>query len=202
MVIIKFCLGIIFLIYGFFKILVCSLELYPNKVPYKNSFMNYLAPVDRKRNVADLFVFIVILCFAFFTVMKGLIWIGIIHYHFGFEFYVLMNLILGVILVGFYTLVVYTNVPIPKDPGDKNKYKGVGIASGLLFLIMIPVLFIIRWFKENKHPAFASIEVLGTVTSFFAMIGLFLYILSSSGEFNNIRHATDLLMISLFSMIS
>jgi NADH:ubiquinone oxidoreductase subunit 6 (subunit J) len=43
-------------------------------------------------------------------------------------------------LIVFYTLVIYTDVKISKQHSHTNRYKIEGIVSGLLFLIIVPVL--------------------------------------------------------------
>jgi hypothetical protein len=50
----------------------------------------------------------------------------------------LVYAILGFGLTLFYSAVVYTDLPIQKDPANIPHYKMLGITSGLSFLIMLP----------------------------------------------------------------
>lgn len=45
---------------------------------------------------------------------------------------------MGSFLTVFYTAVVYTDAPIPKNPANRAHYKLLGIVAGLSFLIMVP----------------------------------------------------------------
>ncbi len=50
------------------------------------------------------------------------------------------NRILGLALVGFYTLVVFTPLPIPKNPSDRALYLRMGIVGGMTFLMTPPAM--------------------------------------------------------------
>ena len=61
---------------------------------------------------------------------------------------------LGIVLITFYYLVIYTNAKIQKNSDEMNKYKLLGLLGGFGFLIMTP-LFILyhQWVDHGFHGA-------------------------------------------------
>ena len=193
-------LGVIFIIYGTLKFIFCCLELLP--INYKSPAIKKILSTDK--TFAGKFMYAILLLFSCLTLIKGLSWTGIIEYHVGIETYIWMNLTFGCILSIFYYFAAYTNVPIDKLSNSKDTYIGVGLCSGLTFLITIPVMvFIYMFIKHNysmkKHlmtPQAVAI-FMGTLVLGYIDLKLFL----SSGVIDNIKHNIDLLMISLNSIV-
>lgn len=67
------------------------------------------------------------------------------------KFDVLVYSVLGTFLTLFYALVVYTDVPIPKDKANISHYRLLGLVSGLSFLITVPFLL-----SKQRHNAMGS----------------------------------------------
>jgi MFS family permease len=53
-----------------------------------------------------------------------------------------INGIIGICLIVFYSLVLFTNVKIPKMEEHKHRYMIEGLCSGLMFVIMLPIFAI------------------------------------------------------------
>jgi hypothetical protein len=64
-----------------------------------------------------------------------------------------LHAIIGMYLLVFYSLVLFTNFPIPKKPDHTDRYLIEGMLSACLFLIMIPILYAIHTINDNGFSA-------------------------------------------------
>jgi hypothetical protein len=191
-------LGIILIVYGVVKFVLCSIELFFPMLNVKNDFLSHF--VSKDRTFAGKFIYIVLFLFAIFSILKGLSWVGAIrNLNFSFYFYIFMNLFFGIMLVVFYYLVAYTNAPIDKIVEEKQTYVGLGLCGGLTFLLTIPLIMIYYgFFKEKKIKLNLNPITLGLIimaTAAISYIDLKLFI--DSGEFYSIKSTIDMIMISL-----
>ena len=140
-------IGLIFLAYGVIKIILVA-------------FLFLIPPSLQKRLAAiegfDLFITgdptlagkmyeYVLLVFAVFSVIHGLALLGAFSKplhdllekkSFQYPFYT----VLGLWLIIFYVMVIYTDLPIPKDPNKMRNYKIYCYFGGLSFLL-VPVIW-------------------------------------------------------------
>lgn len=128
-----YVLGYVLILYGIFKMLFCMYHLIPSQ--YNQ---------HRDHTLAGVFIFYVILVFAGFTLVKGAAWIGLIEMHLGLTFYVILNMVMGILIVVFYYLVIYTDVPISKDPTEYKDYEGYGLCTGIGFIASVPIIILIK----------------------------------------------------------
>ena len=195
-----FFVGLLLFLYGIIKLFICTIELYPKNTPYSNKFLLYLTDGERYKKLADYFIFIVILIFALFSIMKGLALMGFINFHLGLMLYIYANLIFGSLLLIFYSLVVYVpKVPIPKNKDNIQFYNGVGISLGLMFLIMVPFLLLLKWFNQKELWS----HVMKTFVTIFILLvlcGGFVVNFLKSKEYIQLDHGIDLLAISCVSI--
>ena len=199
-----FILGVFFLIYGIIKLILCYIELTPQKY-HDISWLNKIF-TDEKNTLADVFIYYILIVFAIFSLIKGAHWVGWINFHVGLMFYVILNLIFGIILVIFYSLVLYTKVPIPQDKDNKIEYQGVGLCTGLTFIATIPAVMYFYWFiKDKKITNFKKTlfkpKSLALIFITLSIIGLDLILFIKSGIVSNISTSIDTLAISLNAII-
>ncbi len=135
---IKLILGIVLIFYGIFKIWFASKEINEKK---------------EKEPFADLFLIIILLIFGIYSFIHG---IAIIFNNTAFgqnvdniNFYGILYIIFGIIMIEFYAIIVYTDIPIPKNTKHYERYKLIGIGGGIMFIIA--VLLKILWLKYNNR---------------------------------------------------
>jgi hypothetical protein len=140
-------LGIVFILYGILKLIAFfALVFVPPQMQDKLatiSGLNLLFTGDR--TVAGRVVEWVLVVFAVFSIVHGMALLSafprsvdaFIESHvFQYTFYTLC----GIVLVIFYTLVLYTDLPIPKTPDNRNIYWTYGYLFGGSFII-VPVVW-------------------------------------------------------------
>lgn len=139
----------LYMLYGLVKLLlVIIVYIIPEHQLRKIPFMSLL--IHKDRTVAGFMYEIVFGVFAVFTVLYALAlyesvmkrpkaphlfaWLLIPHLE------TIFMVVLGVFLVVFYLLVLYTNLPIPKNPNYKLVYWYMGVGGGLSFIVF-PLLY-------------------------------------------------------------
>jgi hypothetical protein len=145
-------------------------------------------------------IYYIILLFAIFTLVKGASWVGLIKLHIGLMFYVVMNLVFGVILVVFYFIVLYTNVPIPKNDDHLEEYQGIGLCSGISFLVTVPCLLFFYWFIKGKKlqwRRFLKPMSLALLASIVLLFGIDITLFVKSNEMSKITTSIDTMAIAL-----
>jgi len=142
----NYLVGILYLLYAFVKITVglCVLLLPLNtiqKIPIVNIFTKEAAD----KTFAGRMYEYVLLVFGIFTLFEGLALLELLtpalslYFESKYTDYIVF-ITLGTILVVFYSLVLYTDLPIQKNKDDYEHYKLLGLVGGITFLIM-PVLW-------------------------------------------------------------
>ena len=140
-------IGLIFLAYGVIKIiLVAFIFLIPPSLQKRLSAIEgFDLFITGDPTLAGKMYEYVLLAFAVFSVIHGLALLGafskpvhdlIEKKAFQYPFYTA----LGLWLMVFYALVIYTNLPIPKDPKKMRNYKIYCFFGGLSFLL-VPVIW-------------------------------------------------------------
>lgn len=172
-------IGILFVLYGLLKIaMVLSLIIIPPHIKEhlaKIEGVNLLVTGDE--TLAGKMYEYILLSFAIFSVIHGLTMMEIFstnfkHFIESKTFQYSVYLILGIWSVVFYTLVLYTNVPISKKVSEYEKYKLYGYWGGILFLIVPPFME----FIEYAWPAFRRLstrqQLVWTMVLTLVMIGV------------------------------
>jgi hypothetical protein len=153
--------GVIFLLYGIIKILmVTSLFFIPPEIKKRMATIEGLDMfVSGDETVSGKMYEYVLLTFAIFSVIHGLALLGVfpegVHNlierkAFQYPFYIA----LGLWLMIFYAIVLYTNLPIEKDMKNARNYKIYCYFGGLSFLLVPVVWELIEKFnpKLNQMP--------------------------------------------------
>ncbi len=119
-----------------------------------------------------------------------------------------VNLLIGFILVDYYVLASYTNVPLPKDENYLLTYKIGGVAGGLAFLLGVPLMYL--YFKYNNdyrvgrdiNKVFryyrnkATLAVISAVLLFMGIVGVVAEALSHNNKYSGDTHAFSVFLMS------
>lgn len=135
--------GFIFILFGLTKILLVVLvtwilprdiEEKLSKIPAVNLF------VSGDTSLAGRMIDYIILTFAIFTLIHGLAVVDVFspaftHFIESKELHYTIYSTLGLICILFYSLVLYTSLPIDKNPTHKSAYRIYGYVTGISFLV-------------------------------------------------------------------
>lgn len=147
-------LGVVFLLYGVLKLLlIVSIMTIPPYIQEKLHKIEWFSLfVSKDKTVAGKMYEYVLLVFAVFSIIHGLALLGVFSEgfreaieskNFQYPFYI----ILGLWLLVFYILVIYTDLPIQKEPLNTYNYKIYGYLGGLSFLLVPPIWIMIEYFN-------------------------------------------------------
>ena len=144
----RFLTGLIYLLYGVIKIIIAlSIITLPERVLVKIPIVNLFMAEIKDKTLAGKMYDYVLSIFGIYTIIHGLSILHITndkiaHYleqqHIQYAIYIT----LGTTLLVFYSLVLYTNIPISKQNTEEARihYRFLGIGSGIYF-ILIPFLW-------------------------------------------------------------
>jgi uncharacterized membrane protein len=157
----KQILGIIYIIYALVKITVgVSLMVLPISVISTTPVLKAFVKEVADKTFAGRFYEYILLLFGVFSLFNGLALLDLLspamtrYFESQWTEYVVF-ITLGVALVAFYSLVLYTNVPISKNRDSYDHYKLLGLFGGVTFLAM-PLL----WeFMGYAVPAFNQLSL-------------------------------------------
>jgi uncharacterized membrane protein len=157
----KEILGVIYIIYAIVKITVgVSLMVLPINVISKTTVLKAFVKEAADTTFAGRFYEYILLLFGVFSLFNGLALLDLLspamtkYFEAQWTEYAVF-IILGVALVVFYSLVLYTNIPISKNRESYDHYKLLGLFGGVTFLAM-PIL----WeFMGYAVPAFNQLSV-------------------------------------------
>lgn len=144
----RIIIGVILILYGIFKIIFSYHELRDEK--------------RKEDTFADLFLIILLLIFGIYSLIHGIAMI-IHNTAFGkaidnINTFAILYIIFGVLMIELYAIVVYTNIPIPKNENKMEKYKLVGIGGGILFFLALIIKLI--WYKyTNKDSGYWDFNI-------------------------------------------
>lgn len=174
-------LGVVFLLYGIIKvIMVTSLMFVPPELKKKLSKIEgFDMFVSGDDTTAGKMYEYVLLAFAIFSIIHGLALLDTFPeaFHkmiesklFQYPFYIA----LGLWLMIFYGLVLYTNVPIEKREQNRRNYKIYCYLGGLSFLLVPPIWEAIEYFypsvnrmPEEKQLMYMTLLMLGAIFIIF-----------------------------------
>ena len=136
---------LLYILYGVIKISVglAVLLLSPEqvgKIPIANLFVKEAAD----KTLAGHMYEYVLMAFGVFTIIHGLVIFNVLPLWFIKIFvtktvqYTVLT-VLGLILTIFYSLVLYTDIPITKNNEDRQNYLKLGLVCGILYLVMPPL---------------------------------------------------------------
>lgn len=199
-------IAILLIFYGFLKVAVLLLNvLLTNKQKEKYTEGNMLSYLITKDETVSGLVFeIVIAIFGVFTIVHGIdVLYGVPKYlHNIFlssrSLYIVHG-ILGMVLVVFYSLVVFTKLPIPKTPEFRTQYVIKGICTGLAFLLTIPIIYMYRKYIDSSDFELSDdIRIALFSTTILTLI--LLYILSKELQGSKGNKMPDLATLAMIPL--
>jgi hypothetical protein len=160
--------GISYLIYGLIKVCVgLSLIILPSDILKKIPAISKLGE-HKDTTLAGKMYEYVFLIFGFYTVLVGLSLLHVFnpswrHYFEQRQTEYAVVLALGAFLVAFYVLVLYTDVPISKNPDNRNYYLLLGLGGGLSFMLL-PILweatmYFNPWFRTLRFEQKSMVAI-------------------------------------------
>lgn len=182
-----YTLGILLFLYGLLKLVIaiCLLFAIPSEaqkelsqVPFVNMF------VTGDHTLAGKGLEIILGSFGLFSMVHGMALMGFFHgsvvsYFESKLFQYFVYTLFGTALIVFYSLVLYTDVPISKDNNNRRMYWTYGYIGGASFLL-VPVIWeiAIRMIPYLAH--FSLRGQLGVITAMFIMTGVIAYIVMTN----------------------
>lgn len=205
--------GYLFLLYGIYKFLMCSLDItltYEQRsyLLHNTSWFKHVLPMDV--STAGRTLSIIYIVFALITIFRSIerIQTGIIHSDVAnminerLFIYIIYGL-LGLLLVSIYSLVVYTKIISHKNDKYEKRYKLAGICGGLTFIASVPVMFILHkifdygFSTAMQRYRLMTISSLVFIASIISVIGYIGYTIVSHDNCEK-KHVLMHEIISLF----
>ena len=172
----NYLLGTLYILYGVIKIVVgLAVMLLPINIIENTQILKLFVKAAADKTFAGRMYEYVLLAFGVFSLFDGLALLELLtpslaQYFESKHTEYTVFIILGLILTIFYSLVLYTNVPIQKDKEHYDHYKWLGLFGGISFLCM-PII----WeFVGYILPKFRSLTY---AQQSICMIGLAIVIL-------------------------
>jgi hypothetical protein len=193
---IKIISGILYLLYGITKVSIgITLMVIPSEKIKNIPFLKlFAAEVEDKTFAGRLYEY-ALLIFGIYTIIFGLALFNIYPNKYReilenkyTEYSVFISI--GLLLTIFYSLVLYTNLPISKDMKYKQHYKLLGLFGGISFLIMPFFWELIGFINPTLHnmtPELRSLTILGGSIIFIILLAyIYIYV-----KKNNIPEKKD-----------
>ena len=171
--------AIIYILYGVVKIAIglVVMILTPEEIEKVPVFKMFKKEAGDKTLAGFMYEY-VLMAFGVVTILHGLIIFGVLPLWFE-EFFVTkvvqytILIIFGLIMTIFYCLVLYTDVPISKNPDYYDHYLLLGVVGGITFLLMP-----ITWeLIEYASPFFKNLPLeqqnIAIIASILIIIGIF-----------------------------
>jgi drug/metabolite transporter (DMT)-like permease len=200
-------IGLILINYGILKLFIgfttiLTSDEFKNYIRTYNPSLKILIPYDE--TLAAKMLEITFIIFGIYSLLHGLDKFHVITKNIqtfidSRKTVYLLYGIIGIFLTLFYTLVVYTNIPIEKNIKELDRYKVVGIISGLSFLIMLPILLIFH--KIVDHGIFSIFKHTRSIICFLSICIIFFFMFKILKNTNIKRNNTLTADIITLSMI-
>lgn len=142
-------IGYLLIAYGCTKISICIIKAWPED--YRKKWFPF---IKRDTTYAGFAMDVVLFCFGIFAMLRGLSLAKHLHPSHAeiitsIHTIVFMYTLFGLFLLFFYSAVLYTNLPLSKDPEERTTYEMFGLGAGLTFLISMCVM--LAWNIYNKN---------------------------------------------------
>ncbi len=197
-------IGLIVLLYGLTKVSLCILKKMPKEYDDKITFIKH------DRTTAGYVLDFVLCVFGVYAVLHGLRLLQHLH---PSHVEILTNIhittalytIAGLFMLVFYSLVLYTDIPITKDNKERHTYEVLGLGGGFMFLLSVCCLLAWHIYYDNvkfpllrKSHSIIFLLILALVLSYIN--GLFIYKYVYDKENTAKVAVIDLLMMPLASI--
>ena len=161
-------LGCLMLFYGFAKLIIGTIAcFFPPELRKKATSIKILGFfISDDLTLAGKVFDIALMIFGIYTIIHGLDMIHVLPENIS-EFVMkrhimyYLNGIMGTCLIIFYSLVIFTNVKIPKMEDHKDRYMIEGLCSGIMFVLMLPLLAIFHDIHDNGFNKIYCCRIMG-----------------------------------------
>ena len=194
-------IAILYILYGIIKIIIGFVVMFltPEQIE-KLPLLSSLSKAAGDKSLAGLLYEYVLMAFGVVTILHGLILFGIMPLWFETIFvtktvqYIILT-IFGLIMSIFYSIVLYTDVPIDKNSEYNDHYLILGLVGGITFLLMPLLWEIIEYFipffnnlplEQQNIYIIASIIVVVVIAELVYMI---YHKVSETSTFKKIVHS-------------
>ncbi len=199
-------IGLILIFYGLFKLSIglttlLSTEYFKNYIRSFNKHIKLI--ISKDETISGKMIEITFIIFGVYSLLHGLDKLNLINKKIKDlidsrkTIYLLYGLI-GIFLTFFYSLVVYTDLPINKNKNEINRYKLIGIISGLSFLIMLPIILIVHEIIDKRF-IYSHLSLISLIL-IFVIVYLMIETLKDTQTKKNNNIKTDLISISMIPL--
>lgn len=156
----KYFVAFLYILYGITKVIIgLSVMTIPLNIINRIPILNWFVKTISDKTIAGRFYEYILLLFGFYTIIHALALFEVFPNNINVlldQKIILYSVfgIFGIILTIFYSLVLYTNIPIDKDVKHYDDYKLFGLGGGLSFIIL-PILWEII---DRGIPFFRSLS--------------------------------------------
>ena len=184
----QYLIAFLYIFYGITKLIIgLSIMTIPINIIKNIPVLNWFIKTISDTTFAGRFYEYILLVFGIYTITHGLALLNVfprkIHNFIESDFvFNYVFILFGVILLVFYCLVLYTNIPISKNVANYNDYKLLGIGSGAAFLV-VPLLWYIfeaisPWFVRLNRELQNLIILLIVIIALIIIEGIYSYLQS------------------------
>ena len=202
-------LGCLMLFYGFAKLIIGTIAcFFPPELRKKATSIKILGFfISDDLTLAGKVFDIALMIFGIYTIIHGLDMIHVLPENIS-EFVMkrhimyYLNGIMGTCLIIFYSLVIFTNVKIPKMEDHKDRYMIEGLCSGIMFVLMLPLLAIFHDIHDNGFNKINWSRMTMYIMCVLLMVGLLILIVKRVHKNDNkgtLSGISTLIMIPLAS---
>jgi hypothetical protein len=179
-------------LYGLLKITVAITALFlPNKARDSlkdNRYLKYIITQDT--TLAAKIIEISLLIFGVYSLVTALHMLGYIHVPlitsrtFIYSFYTLV----GLVLIAFYYIVLYTEFPVSKNEDEMLKYRIIGFVGGFTFLITTLIYFVYHQVLDHGwSEAFIKSTTLVALLGILSIIAMIYHIIKGAGDNEQVK---------------
>lgn len=187
----KTFMGILYLVYGVSKLIIGTVMMaLPADQIARIPILKKLVEDGKDDTISGHMYEYMLMLFGVYTILYGSALLGFLPYS------VLLQLerkqveysvfiVIGLILVIFYSLVLYTKLPIPKEEKHRSHYLWFGLGGGISFLIMPVIWELLAWAVPALHElpyATRSLVILGGSIFAVVIIGIIWTLIRDNGK--------------------
>jgi hypothetical protein len=152
----KLAIATLLILYGIVKISIGLVACFiPDKYRKRVSDIKFVKHfISADTTISGKMFDVALLIFGLYTLAHGFYLLGIApavvktHLLTRTTLY-LLNLGLGLLLTGYFYLVLFTSIDIPKNNDFRPRYMVEGLCSGLMFLVTFPMLLVWHAFQDH-----------------------------------------------------
>lgn len=198
--------GYALVVYGIVKITLCLIVLFiPHSRREKVPFLKWLSPdATLSGHVIEVILFV----FGCYTLLHGLSLLE----HIGPSYARYIDHVnaliavyggLGIFMIVFFSLVAYTDIPIPKDKKETPTYEIVGIGGGIMFLVSLCAILLYgifyhpRWMGSVRWPHDIQAYVIASGVMLVALAFVVIHAMRNKVDKNIRDEVVTLMMLPL-----